>query len=71
MVEGFVCVTVFVLTALPVKVTGGDCQEMLKPPLWLGAKLEELSEPGWRLVEVCIHGQILNCFSISIGGHPL
>lgn len=47
--------------ALPVKATGGDCQEMLKPLLWLGVKLAEEeeaepSEPG--LVEGMAMGAV-------------
>lgn len=32
-------------TVLPVKVTGGDCQEMLKPELLAGVKLAQAEPP--------------------------
>lgn len=39
------------LTVLPVKVTGGDCQEMLKLELLVGVKLVEAELVEWLLLD--------------------
>lgn len=44
--------------AVPVKVTGGDCQEMLKLELLLGVKEVEAAEPGPDPVEGMVTGDV-------------